>query len=143
MKADQETRKAVITIMNRFQKAVASRDIERSLEIFSDDPDVFLTGSEAGETAKGPVELKAFFKRVFARPFAYIFEWDEFSVSRSGSVAWARVDALVYTKGDRQVSKKPYSITVILNEVNGVWRIIHYHGSEPATHWSKTDRSQD
>lgn len=134
MKADSKTEAAVMSVLNRFKEAVAKRDTTGALELFATDLDVLCMGSEAGEIAVGRSELKALLKRVLSRPTAYYFEWRSHSVSSTGSVSWATIDALVHAKGEGQEIALPYRITAVLERRGNKWLLMHYHGSEPAHH---------
>src|SRR5579872_4239240 len=98
MKPDAKTKSELSALLGQFKRDVANRDVS-ILELFVNEPDVFLTGSETGETAYGLVELRTFFKRIFARPFAYLFDWDSCSFSQDGRVAWVYIEATVRMKG--------------------------------------------
>jgi ketosteroid isomerase-like protein len=130
LRPDSETETELAGILELFRKNVAERDYQ-ILNLFGSEADVFLTGSEEGESALGPEELKAFFKRIFSRPFAYFFEWNSYSLCQAGSVAWGYIDAAVHTEGVSRSNTMPYRITVIFQKIDGRWRIVHYHGSEP------------
>ena len=141
MKANPKLEAEVLGVMDLFRKAGAERDIDSMLQLFSDDPNVLVTGSEAGEFALGPSQLRDFFESLFSRPFAYIFEWNSYSICNSGNVAWAFLEVEVRRKENGRLSKsKPYRITVILEKQQRKWRIVHYHGSEPATSNYRTSR---
>jgi ketosteroid isomerase-like protein len=130
MKPDPKTKSELSALLGQFKRDVANRD-DSILELFVNEPDVFLTGSETGETAYGPVELRTFFKRIFARPFAYLFDWKSCSFSQYGRVAWVFIEATVRTKGKTTSGKKPYRITAVFKKKSGRWLITHYHGAEP------------
>jgi ketosteroid isomerase-like protein len=131
MRADSKTEAEVFAVLERFRKTTSERDLEGVLQLFADDSDVFIMGSEATETALGPVEVKKFFERIFARPVAYHFEWKSRSVSHAQSVAWITIDASVRVLGKDVDRIGPYRITAILEKRGTEWLIVHYHGSEP------------
>lgn len=142
MRADGQTEAEVLSVLERFKNAVAGRDLPGVLGLFAEDADVFLMGSESGETALGPFQLKLFFKPVFARPYVFIFEWKSYSISNAGPVAWASIDALVHMKGEGHDATGPYRITVVLEKRKNRWLLMQYHGSEPVKP-KHSERSSD
>jgi ketosteroid isomerase-like protein len=153
MKADAQTEAAVMAVLDEFNNAVVTRNLNKVLDLFTSDPDVFLLGSEAGERATGPQELESFFRRVFSREVAFSWAWKEwnFSASAKCSVAWVALDATVHMSGESEqgvtVKSAPYRITAVLERRSGQggrggkggkggrgarWLLAQYHGSEPA-----------
>ena len=131
MRADQETERAVLAVLDAFNDALGRRDLEATLALFVTDADVTLVGSEVGETATGPSELRSFFERIFARPGTFFFEWRSCTVSARGEVAWFFADAAArYTEHER-VATVSYRTTGILEWREDRWLFVQYHGSEP------------
>lgn len=132
MRADTETETLVRGTFDALSEMCAQRDLEGILALFSSDADVSLVGSEAGETARGPSELRSFFEQLFRRPGTFSFDWRSREISARGDVAWFFADATaIYTEGEN-VTTVPYRMTGILERENNRWLIAHYHGSEPA-----------
>lgn len=132
MRADAETETRVRGAFDALSERCGQRDLEGILALFSSDADVSLVGSEAGETARGPSELRSFFERLFRRPGTFSFDWRSREISARGDVAWFFADATaIYTEGEN-VTTVPYRTTGILQRENNRWLIVHYHGSEPA-----------
>ncbi len=100
--------------------------------MFVSDPDVTLIGSEAGEIAVGPAELRAFFKRIFARAGTFQFEWRTCRVSAQGDVAWFFAEVLAHYSEPEGAANVPYRTTGVLERRGDRWLLSHYHGSEPA-----------
>jgi uncharacterized protein (TIGR02246 family) len=132
MKADLQTEAAVMAVLDDFNDAVATRNFNKVLGLFTSDQDVFLLASEAGERAIGREELESFFRRAFSRSAAYSWTWREWIVSASGPVAWVALDATVHMSDEQGVRSAPYRITVVLERRGGKWLLVQYHGSEPA-----------
>jgi len=132
MKADARTEAAVMAVLAEFNDAVATGNLNKALELFTSDPDVFLLASEEGEKATGREELESFFKRVFSRDVAYSWTWKEWIVSAKGSVAWVALDARVHMSSEQGVKSAPYRITAVLERRGEKWLLAQYHGSEPA-----------
>lgn len=131
MKADAATEKAVMTILQDFNDALAGKQVEQVLSLFAPDADVFLLGSEKGEKAIGHHELEDFFTRIFSRFTAFSFEWKWHLVSIEGSVAWVVTEGLVHAETIDQDLSAPYRSTMVLVKRGDEWLIMHAHGSRP------------
>jgi len=134
MRADRETEKAVLAVLDAFNDTLGRRDIEATLALFVPDADVTLVGSEAGETATGPSELRSFFERIFARPGTFCFEWRSCTVSARGDVAWFFADTAARYTEHEHVATVSYRTTGILERREDRWLFVQYHGSEPVRH---------
>ena len=127
-----------MAVLDEFNNAVTTRNLDKVLDLFKPDPDVFLLGSEAGESATGREELESFFRRVFSRDVAFSWTWKEWIVSAKGQVAWVALDTTVHMSSERGVKSAPYRITAVLEHRGGRgrrgarWLLAQYHGSEPA-----------
>jgi len=133
MKVDDETEREVLDVLQTLNGHLAGRDLEGVLGLFVSDPDVTVIGSEAGEIAVGPSELRAFFQRLFARPGTFRFEWRTCRVSSEGDVAWFFADALAHYSEPGNAAAVPYRTTGVLARRDDRWRFAHYHGSEPVS----------
>ena len=133
MKADDETEREVLEILRAFNDHLAARDLKAVLGLFVSDPDVTLVGSEVGEIAVGPSELRAFFRRVFARRGTFRFEWRTCRVLAGGDVAWFFADTLAHYNEPENAATVPYRTTGVLVRRGDRWRLAHYHGSEPVS----------
>jgi ketosteroid isomerase-like protein len=130
MPVDEDARSEVKGVLERFNHLVATRNLKVLAE-FAPGDDVLLIGSDEGEIAKGPQEIGAFFRRIFAHSSTFSWEWSRIDVSRVGDIAWLFADGWVIVTSPEGQVKTPYRITGVL-ELNGerwLWR--QYHGSEP------------
>ena len=133
MKADDETEREVLGVLRAFNSQLAAHDLEGVLGLFVSDPDVILVGSEVGEIAIGPSELRAFFQRIFARPGTFRFEWRTCRVSVEGDVAWFFADTLAHYSEPGNAVTVPYRTTGVFARRGDRWQLAHYHGSEPVS----------
>lgn len=131
MQADEDIEAAVRAVLRAVNDALERRDLDGLLTLFASDPDVSLIGSEAGETAVGPSELRMFFEGLFARAGTFSFDWDSSTVSARGDIAWFVADASTRYLEGQHVTEIPYRTTGILERQQDRWLLIHYHGSEP------------
>ena len=129
MQADAQTREEILWTLGELRAAVSERRIEGVLSLFAPDADTTLIGSSAGEIARGPIGLRAFFERIFAAPQTVGWEWDDVSVSAAGDVAWLWLEGALVLDGR---SDRAYRITGVLERRSGRWLWTLFHGSEPS-----------
>lgn len=123
----------VMDALQAFSERVASRDLEGVIASFAQSPGVLLIGSEAGEVAQGPEELREFFVRIFARPVRFSWQWSRREVVVNGAMAWLYADGAVSLRNeDGLQQEQPYRITGVLIRENEQWHWVQYHGSVPA-----------
>ena len=130
MLGDADTRAAVQEMLERFNQLVSTRNLY-VLEEFASGDDVLLIGSDDGEIARGPQEIKRFFDRIFAGSSTFSWEWSRIHVSEAGNIAWFFADGQVIVDSPEGQAKAPYRITGVLEKIGDRWRWRHYHGSEP------------
>jgi uncharacterized protein (TIGR02246 family) len=129
VQADAHTREEVLFALGELRSAVAQRRLEGVLTLFAPDADTTVIGSSLGEIARGPIEMRTFFERVFAGPQAVSWEWDDVSVSSAGDVAWLWLEGALVLDGR---SDRGYRITGVLERRQGRWLWTLFHGSEPS-----------
>lgn len=132
MRADDDIQAAVLTTLDRYTQLVSDRDIDGVCDLFLDDPDVTYLGSEPEDAARGPVQVRALMARVLERPQTYVIRWQTRLVSARGDVAWVAADTMVHVRLGDQEWRGPYRVTVVFSYRDGMWRIAHFHGSEPS-----------
>jgi ketosteroid isomerase-like protein len=131
MKADARTEAAVMSSLNRFIEAIASRDTDRVLSCFAPDPDLVLIGSGVDEKRLGLNELKMHFERDWAQSEAISIELGWNSVSAAGSVAWVAGDAIVHAEVSGQEISLLGRFTAVLEQRKGRWLLMQFHFSMP------------
>jgi ketosteroid isomerase-like protein len=134
MRADRSTEKEVMAVLDAVNEALERRDLGATLALFVGHPDVTLIGSEEGETATGPSELRSFFERLLARPGTFRFGWRSCTVSARGDVAWFFADAIAHYTENDHVASVDYRTTGVLEREENHWLFAQYHGSEPVRH---------
>lgn len=122
---------AILNLLERLNKGFAGRDVAQVLDLFALDPELVFIGSEAGETATGPTQLRTLLEALFARPEIYQWRWGQLHVRVIGQFAWLTTEAILLVQS-RERLELPYRITLVLQRRGDGWLIIHYHGSEPA-----------
>ena len=106
----------------------SQRRLEGALALFLPDADAVIIGSETGEIARGPIEMRPFLEQVIERPESISWEWDDVNVSARGDVAWLWLEGAYTLDG---VSQGPYRISGVLERRSGRWLWSVFHGSEP------------
>jgi uncharacterized protein (TIGR02246 family) len=121
---------AIRSLLERLNQGFARQDVQQVLKLFAPDPEITFIGSEAGETAAGPAELRNLLEGLFARPETYRWHWGELHINTNGQTAWLVSHAVLLVEGPESL-ELPYRITLVLQRRGTSWRIMHYHGSEP------------
>jgi ketosteroid isomerase-like protein len=129
VQADAQTREEILLALGEFRAAVSERRLEGVLALLAPDADATLIGSAAGEIARGPIELRRFLERLFDRPQAIAWEWDDVSVSARGDVAWLWLEGALVLDGR---ADRAYRISGVLEQRSGRWLWSLFHGSEPS-----------
>lgn len=127
---DRELDSQVREVLKRFNELVSTGDL-RVLDEFAPGEAVSLVGSEAGELALGRSALQEFFRRVFARPESFAWEWHRLEAWRLGDIAWFYADGRVLLTTPEGQRSGPYCVTGILQRQGDGWLWRHYHGAEP------------
>ncbi len=121
---------AIRDLLERLNQGFAQHDVQHILDLFAPDPEIVYLGSEAGESAIGPTQLRTLLEALFARPETYQWRWGELHVRVIGQFAWLTTEAILQVQG-RERLELPYRITLVLQRHGDRWLVIHYHGSEP------------
>ena len=123
---------AVLDAMDRLRSGLWARD-PGVIDVFTDDPDVLLVGSDDGEVARGRDGIGALMLGLFALPVRLWWDWKSRDVGMAGDVAWVFADCDVVIADADGEKRKPYRITGVLQRAaDGCWRWRQFHGSQPA-----------
>lgn len=122
---------AVLGAIDAFGGCLAAQDLDGTLALLADDPDVTVIPSEGVEAHRGRAAVESFLFRIYAGPRRYSWRWRDRWVSAQG--AWASFVALGdefvdVTGAERLVT--PYCLTGTLVRRDGLWRFLLLHGSE-------------
>ena len=117
-------------LLERLNQGFARQDVQQVLDLFAPGPEIVYLGSEAGETAVGPTQLRTLLQALFARPETYQWRWGQLHVSVMGQFAWLTTEATLQVEGQERL-ELPYRITLVLQRRGDGWLVVHYHGSEP------------
>jgi ketosteroid isomerase-like protein len=111
--------------------ALAERDRERVLALFSDNASVF--GSEDTEFAIGRTAVDTFFTALCSQPRTYRWEWQVTAAGRDADVVWfVAPGAEIVTDDDGSVTRvEPYRLSGVLRSTPEGWLYELFNGSEP------------
>ena len=117
--------------LDDFVAALATRDVERILALFSDNASLF--GSEDAEVAIGKTALRGFVGEICAQPVTYRWDWQVTAAGCDGDVVWfVAPGAAVLTGDDGSVTRiDPYRLSGVLRHTGGGWLFELFNGAEP------------
>ncbi len=117
-----------------FERLTVDRDAAAATALFSDDDDIWMSGSDLPELAIGSEAIAALHRDVASRPFTLTFTWDRRTAHSEGDVAWVNAGgSLLVDYPDREPVSMHYRITAVLVRREGIWRWHTFNGSEPHT----------
>jgi hypothetical protein len=122
--------RGVLAAIDEFGSALAAQDLDSTLALLADDPDVTVIPSEGVQTHRGRTAVESFLRRIYASQTRYSWRWRDRWVTTEGD--WASFvaigDELVeVAHAERRVH--PYCLTGTLVWRDG-WRFLLLHGSE-------------
>lgn len=119
-------------LLRALSSAFQTRDAEALIRLFSATADVTYAGSESGEKATGPVEVRNLLSDLLRRPEAYSFEFDDLTFGEHSGLVWLLADGNgTQTGDDGEAETFPYRLTGVLAHEEGGWRWLMLAGSEP------------
>jgi ketosteroid isomerase-like protein len=119
-------------VLRALSTAFQTKDTEGLLRLFSTTATVTYAGSESGEKATGPTELRRLLSDLLARPMAYSFEFRDITFSEQNELVWLLADGDgTQTSDDGATQTFAYRLTGILANESGQWRWLMLTGSEP------------
>ena len=123
--------KGVLAAIDDFGSCLAAQDLDGTLALLADDPDVAVIPSEGVKAHRGQAAVESLFRRIYAAPRRYSWRWRDRWVSAEG--AWASFvavgDEFVDVAGAERLVI-PYCLTGTLVRRDGSWRFLLLHGSE-------------
>jgi hypothetical protein len=117
--------------LSAFVSALATRDCDRILALFTDNASLF--GSEDTEFAIGKTALGTFVSALCEQPVTYRWEWRVTAAGRDGDVVWfVAPGAAVLTADNGDVTRiDPYRLSGVLRLTDAGWLFELFNGSEP------------
>jgi ketosteroid isomerase-like protein len=139
-------------VLHALSSAFQTRDAEGLLRLFSSSATVTYAGSESGEKATGPTELRRLLTDLLGRPVAYSFDLRDVTYSEHDDLVWLLADGdCTQTGDDGSTETFAYRLTGVLAKEgaadqraandsgandsgandSGQWRWLLLAGSEP------------
>jgi uncharacterized protein (TIGR02246 family) len=130
VRADASTEAAMRQILERFCSAFAARDADAVMRLFAPEADVVMVTSEES-LLRGPDEIAAFLQRYADGTTTYSWHWDRRDVSAAGAVEWLLAKGTETAAGGDREEKHPYRMSMVCENRDGRWVLVHVHGSSP------------
>jgi ketosteroid isomerase-like protein len=119
-------------VLGALSSAFRTKDAEGLLRLFSTTATVTYAGSESGEKATGPTELRRLLSDLLGRPLAYSFEFPDITFSEQNELVWVLAEGDgTQTDDDGMTETFPYRLTGVLAHEDAQWRWLLLAGSEP------------
>ncbi len=131
MKADVKIETEIMKILRRSFECYDKKDIDGMLDLFASDPDVVCIGTGKDEKRVGPKEIRAQFERDFSQCDSISCKLGWYMISAVGTVAWVAADYLVDVTINGQKSELTMRTSIVLEQRDQKWLIVHMHGSAP------------
>ncbi|MBV9413016.1 MAG: nuclear transport factor 2 family protein [Acidimicrobiia bacterium] len=118
-------------------QALVNRDLAGTLVCLSSRQEPAVVGSEAGEVAMGRDGVEGFFRRIYARPQPFRFDFPSRSWRVQGDVAWLTADGSVLEP--TAADDKAYRLTAVFVLEDGAWKLALWSGAEPIGNAARRD----
>ncbi len=130
MRADAQTKAALLEILESFCSRFAARDADGVMELFAPDADVVMVTSEKS-LLRGPDEMRAFLQRYARGTTIYSWTWDRRDVSAAGAVGWLLAEGAETVAAEGREEKHAYRMSVVCENRGDRWLLVQIHGSSP------------
>jgi ketosteroid isomerase-like protein len=131
MKADAETERAILDVMNTFMEAYEKGDLDGLMATIAPDADVVMFGTGADEKRVGPVEVRRQAERDLAQADSIALSMGWHMISAAGPVAWVSADIAFKGSAGGQQFTLPGRATVVFENRDGNWLMVNSHFSAP------------
>ncbi len=133
MQASRQVTQEILTLLQAYAEAYASRDANRLLDLHAEDADVVMFGSGAVERRVGKAAILLQAERDWSQSDSLTLAYDWTSVSAAGPVAWASTELTVRVSAQGQALTLPARFSIVCERRNDRWYIVQGHFSLPAT----------
>ncbi len=125
-----EVKDEILRVCRVFWESLAERDIEKRFSLCADIITFIGTGlNEKASNKEEYFEINRKGKEQFPHPFQVEFLWNRLSVI--DDIAWVENEVEWQMEVSDLKTKNLVRNTVILKKIDGIWLIIHVHGSIP------------
>lgn len=114
--------------IHRFYKAFNEKDMAAMARIWSNTEDV-TAQNPAGGTRRGWSDLQWVYEKVLGSPAGITAEFYDYTIHVAGEVFWSVGRERIFMNQNGEAVVITVRITRIFRRVDGVWRLVHLHGS--------------
>jgi ketosteroid isomerase-like protein len=131
--ADPDSTTDVLRVFDAlFEALTRQRDAEAGTELFADDADIVMWGSEESEQAIGRAAVAELHGAVAAIAGELTFRWHQRHVHVEGHAAWVNAAGEVSVQLPGEATRvSSYRMTAVFVWRAGTWRWHTFTGSEP------------
>lgn len=123
---------SVLNTLDEYAEAYCAKDVERIMDLFSDEDEISVIGTGADELCSGGEQIRALFQRNFEEATAHHFEWDWRHVTIAGDCAVVATTLTIQLRVDNDEIQVPLRWTVCLIKCSENWKWLHRHASSAA-----------
>ncbi len=132
MKPSEETRKAINELLDRLAEAMAAKNVDAYMKLFTTNANILTIGPEEDAMNIGPIQLKQHMEATFKEAESISLKYGWTSIKANGPVAWVASHVTYNIKkiGRQEVSLST-RLTGVLEKENDKWLWIQFHFSVP------------
>ena len=127
-----QARADVSTLIDGFAAALHSQDVEASMALLADEPDLTVIPSEGVDVHRGVDAVRAFLAMIYGGPRRYGWDLPNRQISVEGSVAWFSAHGDETVEQDGSTRRIPYCLTGVAVRTDVGLRFRLLHASEDA-----------
>ncbi len=134
LEAEEAFKKEITSALELWNTMAKNRDVNHFMDLFDENADIIVVGSDSGEVFKGRNQIETWMKMLFAHRS---FSWDmnRVDIHHNGNTAWVFMDGNMIVSNDKgKTVKFPYRFTGILVKVKNTWKWRLFDGSVPGGH---------
>ena len=120
----------VSELIDDFGAALHARDVEASMALLADEPDLAVIPSEGVQIHRGPQQTREFLGRIYDGPRRYGWDLPNRQIAVEGSVAWFVASGDETLEQDGVSRRIPYCLTGVAVRAQSGWRFRLLHASE-------------
>ena len=142
VRADVQTKAALLEILECFCSGFAARDAEVVMQLFAPDGDVVMVTSEES-LLRGSEEVRAFLHSYAQGTTKYSWAWDRRDVFAAGAVGWLLAVGAETATAEEGEEQHPYRMSMVCEKRDDRWLLVQVHGSCPHEGQGFPDDSAD
>jgi ketosteroid isomerase-like protein len=121
------------SLIDAFGTALHARDVQDSMALLDDDPELIVIPSEGVDMYRGPGDVRSFLSRIYRGPRTYGWRLDDRVISSDGDAAWFTALGDETVEEDGATVLIPYCLTGVAVKRTDGWRLRLLHASEDSS----------